>query len=340
MDAESANLKQEVNSVKKKQIEASLVNHDIRSFFNNSSAQNGPSIITTNKRIIKVIEPYLNDIDENTYKLRERKIVNYKHKFEPSEDENEDSHKSHSRKKIKHRLTEGDSQNDNLDSQLSGNQSDSEEFGSLNNNSLLKKKNKKRSGNHGKATKLSKKSKIKKQKKISNSDEENELNTSEDFSNNEIDDSDIEYIELSGLKTYNKLKIEAYKTINDAEAEMKKLTKEFYINEQKISENKSKYPNLCVPISADIREFKFKLLAEKQAELTGKLFDVIMMDPPWQLSSSQPTRGVAIAYDTLNDNIITDIPVEKLQTDGFIFIWTINAKFKVTLDLLKQWGYK
>jgi mRNA (2'-O-methyladenosine-N6-)-methyltransferase len=121
---------------------------------------------------------------------------------------------------------------------------------------------------------------------------------------------------------------------------MRKLIKEFYINEQRISKTKSKYPDMCIPISADIRDFKFKALAEKQMEITDRLFDVIMMDPPWQLSSSQPTRGVAIAYDTLNDNIITDIPVEKLQTDGFIFIWTINAKFKVTLELIKQWGYK
>ena len=153
-------------------------------------------------------------------------------------------------------------------------------------------------------------------------------------------DSDVDYIELRGSKALNKIKTEAFKTIKEAEQETKKLEKEFYIHENKITENKSNYPNFCVPICADIREFKFKALADKQMELTGQLFDVIMMDPPWQLSSSQPTRGVAIAYDTLNDNIITDIPIPKLQTDGFIFIWTINAKLKVTLDLIKQWGYK
>ncbi len=153
-------------------------------------------------------------------------------------------------------------------------------------------------------------------------------------------DSNVEYIELRDLNNYNKLKSDAYKTINEANLEMKSLVKEFYINEQNIGETASKYPNFCIPILADIRQFNFSQLAEKQLEITGQLFDVIMMDPPWQLSSSQPTRGVAIAYDTLNDNIITDIPIEKLQTDGFIFIWTINAKFKICLDLLKQWGYK
>jgi len=46
-----------------------------------------------------------------------------------------------------------------------------------------------------------------------------------------------------------------------------------------------------------------------------------MMDPPWQLSSSQPSRGVAIAYSSLSDEIIQRIPIPKLQTNGFIFIW-------------------
>jgi mRNA (2'-O-methyladenosine-N6-)-methyltransferase len=35
-----------------------------------------------------------------------------------------------------------------------------------------------------------------------------------------------------------------------------------------------------------------------------KMYDVIMMDPPWQLSSSNPSRGVAIAYDSLSDDAI------------------------------------
>jgi len=59
-----------------------------------------------------------------------------------------------------------------------------------------------------------------------------------------------------------------------------------------------------------------------------RLFDVIMMDPPWQLSSSQPSRGVAIAYSSLADEFIQKIPVQKLQTDGFIFIWYLDINFE------------
>lgn len=71
------------------------------------------------------------------------------------------------------------------------------------------------------------------------------------------------------------------------------------------------------------------------------MFDVITMDPPWQLSSANPTRGVAIAYDTLKDEeIVNDIPYEKLQQNGFLMIWVINNKYRFAVQLFKQYGYK
>ena len=63
------------------------------------------------------------------------------------------------------------------------------------------------------------------------------------------------------------------------------------------------------------------------------------MDPPWQLSSSNPTRGVAIAYDTLTDAQIQKMPIQCLQDNGFLFIWTINAKFSLCFSLMSSWGY-
>lgn len=64
------------------------------------------------------------------------------------------------------------------------------------------------------------------------------------------------------------------------------------------------------------------------------------MDPPWVLSSGNPTRGVATNYDTLNDNdIMTQFPFDELQTDGFLFIWVINNKYKFALDLFKKYKY-
>jgi hypothetical protein len=300
-------------------------NHDIRFFFKNST---GPSTITTNKRIIQVIQPYINDINENSYKFRERKIKNYKTKFElsGSSDEEEDNK---SKDDILSEIPSSKESNEDL-----SNESFDEGNGSVSKN--LKKKNRK-----AKSLKKPKNSHKKQKREIDNGNFQEYLTDKSDESEeSSIDNSEIDYIELGGAKSFQKFRSEAANTIHEAEQELKRLVKEFYINEHKIGETKSKYPDKCIPVRADIREFKFKNLAEKQMELTGQLFDIIMMDPPWQLSSSQPTRGVAIAYDTLHDNIITDIPIPKLQTDGFIFIWTINAKFKVTLDLIKSWGYR
>ena len=64
------------------------------------------------------------------------------------------------------------------------------------------------------------------------------------------------------------------------------------------------------------------------------------MDPPWQLASSAPTRGVAISYSQLSDAAIASIPVQLLQTNGFIFLWVINNKYTKALELLTHWGYQ
>ena len=51
-------------------------------------------------------------------------------------------------------------------------------------------------------------------------------------------------------------------------------------------------PPLSIPINADIRTFDWERLGRIQHEITGPYFDVIMMDPPWQLATANPTRGV------------------------------------------------
>ena len=66
-----------------------------------------------------------------------------------------------------------------------------------------------------------------------------------------------------------------------------------------------------------------------------------MMDPPWQLATSNPTRGVALGYSQLTDDDIAALPVPMLQQEGgFLFVWVINAKYEWTLDLFDKWGYE
>lgn len=101
----------------------------------------------------------------------------------------------------------------------------------------------------------------------------------------------------------------------------------------------------CVPISTDVRQYDFQVLpsqhlAQTHQQLRGRLFDVIMMDPPWQLSGANPTRGVTISYDSLSDQEIGKLPIPQLQTSGLLLLWTINAKYTLSLSLLEKWGYQ
>ncbi|KAJ2798821.1 hypothetical protein H4R20_004679 [Coemansia guatemalensis] len=93
-------------------------------------------------------------------------------------------------------------------------------------------------------------------------------------------------------------------------------------------------PEWSVPIRANVMNFEWEKLA------AACQFDVILMDPPWQLASQAPTRGVAIAYQQLPDVCIESLPIQLLQTNGFIFIWVINNKYTKAFQLMKQWGYK
>ena len=114
----------------------------------------------------------------------------------------------------------------------------------------------------------------------------------------------------------------------------------FYEQDEQMKNKKSDVDEKSVPVFADVQNFDWGKLRNDQLECGGRLFDVVMMDPPWQLSSSQPSRGVAIGYSSLSDDIISKIPIKTLQVEGFLFIWVINVKYGLALKLFEKWGYQ
>jgi mRNA (2'-O-methyladenosine-N6-)-methyltransferase len=48
---------------------------------------------------------------------------------------------------------------------------------------------------------------------------------------------------------------------------------------------------------------------------------------------------VAIAYQQLPDVCIEELPIPKLQKNGFLFIWVINNKYSKAFEMMKKWGY-
>ena len=92
-------------------------------------------------------------------------------------------------------------------------------------------------------------------------------------------------------------------------------------------------PNQCIPVHVNVTLYDWTRLIE------ATKFDVIMMDPPWQLATANPTRGVALGYSQLTDEDIKNLPINSLQTEGYLLIWVINAKYKLSIDMFKKWGY-
>ena len=56
--------------------------------------------------------------------------------------------------------------------------------------------------------------------------------------------------------------------------------------------------------------------------------------------STRLVSQVAIGYKQLPNKDIMEIPIHKLQRDGFLFIWVINARYAFALELFEKWGYE
>jgi mRNA m6A methyltransferase catalytic subunit len=97
-------------------------------------------------------------------------------------------------------------------------------------------------------------------------------------------------------------------------------------------------PAHAVPVRCDVREVR---LFDRLRRAVPGGFDVVTMDPPWQLASSAPTRGVALGYSQLPDKDILNIPVPSLQrSGGLLFVWVINARYAMAVNLFREWGYE
>lgn len=159
------------------------------------------------------------------------------------------------------------------------------------------------------------------------------------------DDKDINEKEVM-LDSLPNQEMQLKSMLKEVRGAIRQLEEQFFQEEQSDKEDEEEIATSymkqpwCIPISIDVTVLDFEKLIQKKLEQTNRKFDIITMDPPWMLSSSNPTRGVAIAYDTLSDQKILNLPIDILQDTGFLFIWVINAKFRFAVQMMEQWGYK
>lgn len=41
----------------------------------------------------------------------------------------------------------------------------------------------------------------------------------------------------------------------------------------------------------------------------------------------------------MGDDTISAIPLKSIQSDGYLFMWVINAKYRIALEMISYWGY-
>lgn len=58
-----------------------------------------------------------------------------------------------------------------------------------------------------------------------------------------------------------------------------------------------------------------------------------MADPPWDIHMELP-------YGTMSDDEMRQLPVQKLQDEGLIFLWVTGRAMELGRECLKIWGYE
>ena len=57
------------------------------------------------------------------------------------------------------------------------------------------------------------------------------------------------------------------------------------------------------------------------------------MDPPWQTSNDN------YCINTLTDDEIKSLNIEKATKRGFLFMWVPSTKLDIGMECLDKWGY-
>lgn len=79
-------------------------------------------------------------------------------------------------------------------------------------------------------------------------------------------------------------------------------------------------------INCDLRFYDLSKVTEKFG-----LFDVIVIDPPWQLTPES---------EGMTPKQVMDLQVDKLATKGFCFLWVTERMKNMGLACLTRWGYE
>jgi len=135
---------------------------------------------------------------------------------------------------------------------------------------------------------------------------------------------------LQGKTDYTKQDISSFSEI-DIEEEVEKRLKK--IEEEKLLKRKQK---------RKIIENKINILKQKEIEKCNGKYDVIVIDPPWQMEKIErevAPNQVGFDYPTMSIEEIKEfeLPNEK---DCHVFMWITQKHHKYGWDIFERWGVR
>ena len=74
--------------------------------------------------------------------------------------------------------------------------------------------------------------------------------------------------------------------------------------------------------------------------LKGKRYDVLLIDPPWQMWGD-PNKDAAAGkhYQLMTDTDVNNLPLKKiLKKDAYVFVWATTPRLNAAIEAIKAWG--
>lgn len=74
--------------------------------------------------------------------------------------------------------------------------------------------------------------------------------------------------------------------------------------------------------------------------LKSKRYDVLLIDPPWQMWGD-PNKDAAAGkhYQLMTDTDVNNLPLKKiLKKDAYVFVWATTPRLNAAIEAIKAWG--
>jgi N6-adenosine-specific RNA methylase IME4 len=67
-------------------------------------------------------------------------------------------------------------------------------------------------------------------------------------------------------------------------------------------------------------------------------FDLLYVDPPWELGSPDSAKAPENHYPTMPDHEIKDLRLPA-GADSILFLWAVNARLPLAIEVMEVWGF-